>query len=58
VRLWPERRRIRPGGVGETLVTTSFNGTSTRGFAAKLELNAAVCLLSGTELAFERDVSL
>lgn len=46
----------RPAKVGETLVTTSFNGTSTRGFAAKLEPNAAVCLLPGTELAFERDV--
>jgi hypothetical protein len=46
----------RPARVGETLVTTSFNGTSTRGFAAKGEPNAAVCLLPGTELAFERDV--
>ena len=46
----------RPARVGETLVTTSFSGTSTRGFAAKLEPNAAVCLLPGTELAFERDV--
>jgi hypothetical protein len=46
----------RPARVGETLVTTSFNGTSTRGFAAKREPNAAVCLVPGTELAFERDV--
>ena len=46
----------RPARVGETLVTTSFSGTSTRGFAAKLEPNAAVCLLPGTELAFETDV--
>ena len=46
----------RPARVGETLVTTSFNGTSTRGFAAKREPNVAVCLLPGTELAFERDV--
>src|SRR6202030_3407826 len=46
----------RPAKVGETLVTTSFYGTSTRGFAAKGEPNVAVCLLPGTELAFERDV--
>jgi hypothetical protein len=46
----------RPAKVGEALVTTSFYGTSTRGFAAKEEPNVAVCLLPGTELAFERDV--
>jgi hypothetical protein len=46
----------RPAKVGETLVTTSFYGTSTRGFSAKGEPNVAVCLLPGTELAFERDV--
>jgi hypothetical protein len=46
----------RPARVGEMLVTTSFYGTSTRGFAEKGEPNVAVCLLPGTELAFERDV--
>jgi hypothetical protein len=46
----------RPAKVGETLVTTSFYGTSTRGFAAKEEPGVAVCLLPGTELAFESDV--
>ena len=46
----------RPARVGETLVTTSFYGTSTRGFAARGEPNVAVCLLPGTELAFECDV--
>jgi hypothetical protein len=46
----------RPAKVGETLVTTSFYGTSTRGFAAKDEPRVAVCLLPGTELAFENDV--
>jgi hypothetical protein len=44
----------RPAKVGETLVTTSFYGTSTRGFAAKEEPGVAVCLLPGTELAFPR----
>jgi hypothetical protein len=46
----------RPARVGETLVTTSFYGTSTRGFAAKSEPGVAVCLLPGTELAFEGDI--
>jgi hypothetical protein len=46
----------RPAKVGETLVTTSFYGTSTRGFAAKDEPGVAVCLLPGTELAFEHEV--
>jgi hypothetical protein len=46
----------RPAKVGETLVTTGFYGTSTRGFAAKGEPNVAVCLLPGTELAFDGEV--
>jgi hypothetical protein len=46
----------RPARVGETLVSTSFYRTSTRGFAAKDEPTVAVCLLPGTELAFEHDV--
>jgi hypothetical protein len=46
----------RPARVGETLVTTSFYGTSTRGFASKEEPGVAVCLLPGTELAFDQDV--
>ena len=46
----------RPAKVGETLVTTTFPRTSTRGFAAEGEPGVAVCLLPGTELAFEQDV--
>jgi len=46
----------RPAKVGETLTTTTFRGTSTRGFAAEAEPEVAVCLLPGTELAFENDV--
>lgn len=37
-------------------MSSSFRGTSTRGFAAKDEPTVAVCLLPGTELAFEQDV--
>jgi|SRR6185312_13223582 hypothetical protein len=46
----------RPAKVGETLITTTFRGTSTRGFASENELAVAVCMLPGTELAFEQDV--
>jgi hypothetical protein len=38
------------------LVTTAFNNSSTRGFASVGEPYAAVCLLPGTEVAFEREV--
>jgi hypothetical protein len=46
----------RPAEVGETLITTTFRGTSTRGFASEREPNVAVCLLPGTELAFAENV--
>ena len=46
----------RPAEVGETLVTTTFRGTSTRGFASERDPNTAVCMLPGTELAFAENV--
>jgi hypothetical protein len=46
----------RPAVVGETLISTTFRGTSTRGFASEREPAVAVCMLPGTELAFARDV--
>jgi hypothetical protein len=46
----------RPAKVGETLVTTTFRRTGTRGFASEHQPNVAVCLLPGTELAFAADV--
>jgi hypothetical protein len=45
----------RPAKVGDKLVTTRFSGTITRGFAAVDDPTTAVCLLPGTELAFEHD---
>jgi hypothetical protein len=47
----------RPAKVGDKLVTTQFNGTITRGFAAIGEPGVAVCLLPGTEVAFAKDVT-
>jgi hypothetical protein len=46
----------RPAKVGDKLVSTKFATAITRGFAAVEEPNMAVCLLPGTEVAFERDV--
>jgi len=43
----------RPARVGDKLVTTQFWNTTTRGFSAVEEPRVAVCLLSGTEVAFE-----
>jgi hypothetical protein len=46
----------RPAKVGDELVTTKFQNSMTRGFAAIGEPNVAVCLLPGTEVAFEKEV--
>jgi hypothetical protein len=46
----------RPAKVGDKLVTTQFANSITRGFAAVGEPNIAVCLLPGTEVAFENDI--
>ena len=45
----------RPAKAGDKLETASFCGTTTRGFAAVDEPNVAVCLLPGTEIAFEKE---
>ena len=46
----------RPAKVGDKLITTKFVNTPTGGFSAIDNANVAVCLLPGTELAFEREV--
>lgn len=46
----------RPAKVGDRIVTTDFPNTLTRGFSAIEEPNVAVCLMPGTELAFEGEV--
>lgn len=46
----------RPAEVGDTLVATDFPRSITRGFAAVGEPDVAVCLLPGTELAFDDQV--
>jgi hypothetical protein len=49
--------RSRSAQVGDKLVTHDF-GTGTRGFAAVDDLNVAVCLMPGTELAFSSEVAI
>jgi hypothetical protein len=46
----------RPARLGEKLVSTSFSSSATRGFASIEDRSVAVCLLPGTELAFEKEV--
>ena len=46
----------RPAKVGDKLISTSFPHSITRGFASVDDRNVAVCLLPGTELAFEKEV--
>ena len=46
----------RPAQVGDKLVTSNFPMSTTRGFSAVGEPNVAVCLLPGTEIAFDKDV--
>ena len=47
--------KSRPAKVGDKLTTRDF-GTGTRGFAASEDPNVAVCVLPGTELAFDHDI--
>jgi hypothetical protein len=45
----------RPAEVAETLVSTKFRFSTTRGFASPTNPQVAVCLRPGTEIAFEKD---
>jgi len=46
----------RPAQIEDKLVTTKFRNSITRGFAAVGEPHIAVCLLPGTEIAFDENV--
>jgi hypothetical protein len=46
----------RPAKVGDKLVSTKFKYSITGGFASIDDPNVAVCLLPGTEIAFENEV--
>ena len=46
----------RPAKVDDRLITTRFRNAVTNGLAAVREPDVAVCLLPGTEVAFDHDV--
>jgi hypothetical protein len=46
----------RPARIEDKLVATKFSNSITRGFAAVGEPHVAVCLLPGTEIAFDQPV--
>ena len=46
----------RPAKIEDKLVATKFHNSITRGFAAVGQPNVAVCLLPGTEIAFDESV--
>ena len=46
----------RPAKVGDKLISAGFHHTVSRGFASVDDPKVAVCLLPGTELAFEDEV--
>jgi hypothetical protein len=46
----------RPAKIGDKLLTTQFWNTNTVGFSSIGERKVAVCLLPGTEIAFETQV--
>jgi hypothetical protein len=46
----------RPAKIGDRLVATDFSRSITRGFTSIGEPDVAICLLPGTELAFEDPV--
>ncbi|MGZ3319865.1 MAG: hypothetical protein ACXU9C_02660 [Xanthobacteraceae bacterium] len=47
----------RPARVGDKLMTTRFANTLTRGFAAINDPCVAVCVVPGTEIAFDENVT-
>lgn len=49
--------RSRPAKVGDRLTTRHF-GTGTLGFASQEDADVAVCVLPGTELAFDDEVEI
>ena len=58
-----EHVRSRPAKVGDRLTTTRFKNphsmlSPTVGFCAVGEPNTAVCLLPGTEIAFDREIEV
>ena len=45
----------RPAAVADRLISTNFHNTITRGFSAAGNLDIAICLRPGTEIAFDHE---
>ena len=48
----------RPAKTDDKLISTKFSNSITRGFAAVDDRRVAVCLMPGTEVAFDKDVEV
>jgi hypothetical protein len=48
----------RPAKVADKLVSTAFKSSMSRGFCAQEDPATAVCILPGTELKFEQDITV
>jgi hypothetical protein len=46
----------RPARTDDKLISTKFTNSITRGFAAVDDRRVAICLMPGTEIAFDKDV--
>jgi hypothetical protein len=53
-----EHVRSRAARLGDRLISQGFLGTLTHGFAAEDDRSTAICLLPGTELAFDQNVKV
>jgi hypothetical protein len=47
----------RPAAVEDKLIVSSFRNSTTRGFAAQDTPGTAVCIMPGTELAFDNPIA-
>jgi hypothetical protein len=47
----------RPAAIEDKLVVTNFRNSTTRGFTAQESPGVAICLMPGTEIAFDKPIS-
>jgi hypothetical protein len=50
--------KSRAAAVDDKLVTSSFSGTASRGFASVNDPETAICVLPGTEIAFDEPIKV
>jgi hypothetical protein len=47
----------RPAAIDDKLVVTNFRNSTTRGFASQESAGVAICLMPGTEIAFDKPIA-